>query len=536
MDIDRPLNEPAKLPGLRALSLPVAAALGLLFAWPVVHVVARSLHWRAFLDVVADRRLRGVAWFTLWQALLSTVLVVAIALPTAGILARYDVPGRRLMTALVSVPFTLPTVVVGAAFLALAPFGHRQGVAPVIAAHVFFNVGMMIRALTSTWETIDPRFAEVARTLGAGPARAWSSVTLPLLRSTLGAVAALVFVLCFTSFGVVLLLGGAGRSTLDVEVYRQALQLLRLDRASALAVVQLILMGIVLTLVSRRTVAAAGFASVARRHPLRRNATGAALVAAPAVVVGLALMPLLTLVARSIDVGSGHRGIGAYRALFHSRQGTGLVHAPIVSLVDSVRIASLATLVAMMLGLSFGVIVAARPTSRATQRLELLTMLPLGTSAVMLGLGFLLAFARSPIAWRSSRFAVPLVQSIVCFPFVVRMVVPALRSVDPDLRRAAQTLGAPPWRAWRRIDARLSAAAFATAGATAFAVALGEFGATSFLARPDGVTMPVAIARLSANPGSTVRAEGTALAVLLGTLTMLVVLLTDRVATANNSA
>ena len=520
------------LPGLTAISAIVGATLALLYAWPISHVVSRSLHWRAFAEVFGNHRLRSVAWFTLWQALLSTALVVAIALPTAGILARYRVPGRRLLMALVSVPFTLPTVVVGAAFLALAPFGHRQGVAPVIAAHVFFNVGLMIRALTNAWERIDPRFMDAARTLGAGRARAWRAITLPLLGNSLAATSALVFILCFTSFGVVVLLGGAGRSTLDVEIYRQALQLLRLDRAAAISVVQLVAIGGVLVLLSRRAASAPSGSTTALRRAVPNSFVGAAIIVGPVVVVSLTLVPLVTLFRRSIDVGDGRYGMAAYRGLLHVRQGTGLIHSPIASVVTSLRIASLAAVLAFAMGLSFAVVVAARATSRAARRLELLTTLPLGTSAVMLGLGFLLAFARSPVAWRSSWFAVPLVQAVVCFPFVVRIVTPALRSIDPALRSAAQTLGASPWRAWRWIDARLGAPAFATAAATAFAVALGEFGATTFLARPDGMTMPMAIVRLSAHPGSAVRAQGTALAVLLGALTMLTVLLADRAATA----
>ena len=112
-------------------------------------------------------------------------------------------------------------------------------------------------------------------------------------------------------------------------------------------------------------------------------------------------------------------------------------------------------------------------------------MVPLGTSAVTIGFGFFVAFDRSPVDLRSSVWLIPLAHAVVAMPFVVRLLVPALRSIDPELREAAGVLGASPLRVWREIDLPVVSRALAAAAGFAFAVSLGEFGATVFLARPE---------------------------------------------------
>ena len=200
----------------RLALLGVAPALFVLlfFAWPVAAIVARGLSGGGLSDVLRDTTLRRVAWFTVWQAGLSTACAVALGLPLAFVLARYRFRGRALVESLLIVPFVLPTVVVGAAFLAL--LHGEQSVRGVLLAHVFFNVPVVVRTVTPLWRKLDPRFADAARTLGAGRVQVWRNVTLPLLRQSVLAAAGIVFLFTFTSFGVVLLLGGPRRRTLEV--------------------------------------------------------------------------------------------------------------------------------------------------------------------------------------------------------------------------------------------------------------------------------------------------------------------------------
>ena len=135
-------------------------------------------------------------------------------------------------------------------------------------------------------------------------------------------------------------------------------------------------------------------------------------------------------------------------------------------------------------------------------------MLPLGTSAVTIGFGFLVALDRWPLDLRAKTMLVPIAQAVVAIPFVIRAVVPALRSIDPRLRDAASVLGAPPRRVWREVDLPIALRAFVVGFGFAVAVSLGEFGATLFVARPDSPTIPIAISRFLDRPGELNIGEG----------------------------
>jgi thiamine transport system permease protein len=162
--------------------------------------------------------------------------------------------------------------------------------------------------------------------------------------------------------------------------------------------------------------------------------------------------------------------------------------------------------------------------------LDIVIMLPLGASAVMLGYGFVIGFDTAPLDFRGTLWIVPVVQSLVAAPFVVRIVAPALRAVDPRLREAAAVLGASPRRARREIDLPLALRPLGIAAGLAFAIALGEFGATVFVARSDHPTLPVAIFRFLGRPGAENQGVGAALSVVLMGVTAAAVLAAERLA------
>ena len=189
----------------------------------------------------------------------------------------------------------------------------------------------------------------------------------------------------------------------------------------------------------------------------------------------------------------------------------------------SLAFAAAATALALAVGALAAVALARlRPTV-----LDAAVLLPLGASAVMLGFGFVIAFDEPPLDIRGAWWLVPVAQSLVAAPFVVRILVPALRSIDPRLREAAATLGASPRRTLREIDAPLAARALAGAAGFAFAIALGEFGATVFVARAERPTLPVAIFRFLGRPGAENQGIAAALAVCLGLLTVVVALASE---------
>ncbi|HEY9527739.1 MAG TPA: ABC transporter permease subunit, partial [Anaerolineales bacterium] len=204
-----------------------------------------------------------VLLFTFYQATLSTLLTLLLGLPAAYLFARYNFRGKSLLRALTAVPFMLPTVVVAAGFNAL--LGQRGLInnlihpssfilhpfMAILIAHVFYNTTIIIRVVGNALSSLDPRLEAAARSLGAEPSRVWWNVTFPLLRPSLLASSLLVFLFDFTSFGVILLLGGSQFATLEVEIYVRVLRLPNLPLAALLSVIQLLCTILVSILYSR---------------------------------------------------------------------------------------------------------------------------------------------------------------------------------------------------------------------------------------------------------------------------------------------
>jgi thiamine transport system permease protein len=242
-------------------------------------------------------------------------------------------------------------------------------------------------------------------------------------------------------------------------------------------------------------------------------------------VVVLILLPLSVLVERSLDA----PGFGYYKALTSDDSGIFLV-APIEAVGNSLRYALAATGIALLVG---GLAAAAltRRAGRLVGSFDALLMLPLGVSAVTVGFGFLIALDEPPLDLRSSWILVPLAQALVGVPFVVRTMLPVLRAVDERLREAAAVLGASPWRVWREVDLPMVRRALLIAAGFAFAVSLGEFGATVFIARADNPTLPVAVARLLGRPGDLNYGQAMALSTILMVVCAVALLVLERLRT-----
>ena len=513
--------------------------LAVFFAWPLILVLTRGMGLDTsplapLVDVLLDPYLRGVARFTLLQAVASTLLTLAVGLPITAVLSRIEFRGRRTLEAATLVPFVLPTVVVGTAFVALlarlAPVVDlRRTTVAILLAHVFFNVSVIVRTVGGLWRHLDRAPVDAARSLGASPLRAFLEVTLPRLRPAIGAASAVVFLFTFTSFGVVLILGGAGRSTLEVEIHRATAQMLDLRTAAALSVLQLLAVVATLGVYDRTR----------RRHaarPLARAATALRPVAGvrDRLAVGGAVtllglvqgVPLVALLERSLRVGDGW-GFAHFRSLGAPTREAVLTVTPALAVRNSLVLAAAATVIAMLVGTTAAL--AAVGGGRAGRLMDSALMLPLGTSAVTLGLGLLLAFRSGPLAGRGAVLLVPLAQALVAIPFVVRTMLPVLRGIDERLREAAATLGAPPNRVWREVDLPIVSRAGLVAAGFSFAVTVGEFGATIFVARASNPTVPVAIHRALGLPGEINIGRAMALSVLLAVITGVVVMLIDRV-------
>mgnify|MGYP003852649807 CR=1 FL=1 len=533
--------------------------LGVFFAWPVVALVlqgffaddgggGRVLDLSGFGEVLSQPRTWRVVGQTLAQATVGTALSVLLGLPAAYVLYRCRFPGRTVARALVTVPFVLPTVVVGVAFRSvLAPsgplgfLGWEESFAGIVLALVFFNYAVVVRTVGGLWERLDPRAEQAARSLGATPWQAFRTVTLPALGPAIASAASVVFLFCATAFGVVLVLGGMRYGTIETEIWVRTTQFLDLRAAAVLSILQLVVVTGALLVSARlrarreRALHLSSDLSAAHRFSWRSAADVVPAGVTAVVVAGLLVLPLAGLVARSFQGPDGSWGLDNYVALGTTGGRNALTVTVWEATATSLRTAALAATIAVVVGGLVALVVSRRPRSRGLRRavgtLDAVFMLPLGVSAVTVGFGFLITLDR-PLGFdvdlRTSGLLVPIAQAVVAIPLVVRTVLPVLRAIDPRLREVAATLGAPPGRVLRSVDAPLAARSLGLAIGFAFAVSLGEFGATSFLARPDAATLPVVIYRLIGLPGAENYGMALAASVVLATLTATAMMVAER--------
>ena len=561
--------------------------LAIFFLYPLAAILRLSFVGDATLApgggglarLLADSYYLQVLWFSTWQALVSTALTLLLALPATYAFARYQFPGKTLLRAIATAPFVLPTVVVAAAFKALLgprdllntllqswlglaspPIQLDQTLALVLLAHVFYNYGVVLRIVGGFWSTLDTRVEQAAAVLGAGRLRTLHEVTLPLLLPSIGAAALLIFIFTFASFGVIRILGGPRFATVEVEVYRLTSDLLRLDIAAALALVQMaatLAMTVVYTrLQARASVPLDARERAANARPARTWQAQLFVGANIAVLALLIGAPLLALALRSLTAlgpdGSAPT-LDAYWLLGQNRSRSFFFVAPIIAIGNSLRFALAATVLSLLIGVPGAYLLAGSqksevrsqknnersargallwilpPGSWLLRLLDPLFMLPLGTSAVTLGLGYILALGRPPLNLLASPWLIPIAHTLLAFPFVVRSLLPALRALDPRLREAAQTLGASPSQVLREVDLPLLFPALLVGAVFAFTVSIGEFGAALLLARPEYQTVPVVIERLFGLPGASNYAQALALSTILMLVTTISFMLLERV-------
>ena len=510
-----------------------------------------QLNLTGFAELVTSAYYRDTLWFSLWQAALSTILTLALALPGAYVFARFQFPGKSLLLSLATLPFVLPTVVVAAAFTALIgprgvvnsalmslftlatpPIQLDHSLTIILIAHVFYNYAVALRMISSYWANQNPRMEEAARVLGAHGWRLWRDVRFPILRPAIIASSTLVFIFTFTSFGVVLILGGPRFATIEVEIYRQAVNLFNLPVAAALSLVQIGLMFammLVYTRLQKRIANESVSAVQVARAPKTRNER--AFVTGNLLFITILLFtPLLALIIRSF---SGESGFTTqyYQQLTINSRNSVLFVPPAQAIGNSVLFAVVTTILALLLSLITAYLLS-RGKSTLTNLLDPLFMLPLATSAVTLGFGFIIALDEPPLNLRASPVLIPLAHTLVAMPFVVRSVLPALRAIPPSVQEAARVLGASPWQTWWQVDIPLISRGFIVGATFAFTVSMGEFGASLFVARPDTPTMPIVIFRLLGQPGALNYGQALAMSSLLMLVSALAFILIERLRTA----
>jgi thiamine transport system permease protein len=313
--------------------------------------------------------------------------------------------------------------------------------------------------------------------------------------------------------------------TVEVEIYRRTALLLDLPAAAALSLLQLLTVVAMLVVLGGSRATSTSAAVDVARVPRGVERAWVAMVAILTSCVVLA--PLLVVLLRSLVI-DGEPTLAGWQTLFGESDSTNAVD-PWSAVLASLRTASAATVLAVLVGGSAALGLAWSRRGGWMRSLDALLLLPLGTSAVTVGLGMLLAFGRPPLDLRNTGVLIILAQTLVAVPFVVRVLTPALENFDGRLLEVAAVLGRSAGSAIRAVAVPMVLPAFAVAVGFAFAVTIGEFGATVFLASPAEPTLPVAISRLLARPGELTVAAAYAASALLMLITVAVVVLVDRI-------
>ncbi len=492
------------------------------------------------------------------QAALSTILTLLVGFPAAFVFSRYRFTGRGLLRILVTLPFILPTVVAAAGFNALLgpqgwlnlllmrllnssqpPLVILNTLGVVVLAHVFYNVSIIIRVVSAALEQLDPRLEQSAAVLGANPIRRFTHVLLPLLTPALLSAILLVFLFNFTSFGVILLLGGGSVTTPEVEIYIQTTQFLNLPAAAFITVLQFMCTLTLTWLLSR-----IGPKWVVPMMPRTVNPSaripkswGEKIFFCFVVLalITISVLPLVALVLRAFFQWNPQQtgilpqlrfSVGGFTNLFiNSRQSFFFV-PPAQAIRNSLLFAAVSAIISVSLGLAATYSIVRYKKSHAW--LEHVLMLPLGTSAVTLGLGYLTAFSGMLRGTQFSVLLIPLVHALIGLPFVMRAVRPALESIPASVLQAGSVLGASARDVWKRVEFPIIRRALGAGAVFAFTISLGEFGAAIFLTRPEWPTITTAIFRFLNQPGEINYSQALAMAVILLFICFLAVLLIDQ--------
>jgi thiamine transport system permease protein len=384
-----------------------------------------------------------------------------------------------------------------------------RGVIPILWAHVVFNVSVVLRIVGPRWSMVNLRLENAAATLGARPSRTFTLVVWPQISDAVISAATLIFIYCFTSFGVIAILGGISRRTLESEIFTHAVRLGNTTTATALAVLQAVIISAVFFITRRSSRPNSTSLHVSTPQALRTkpsHRTTPLIITAAAIVI--VASPLLATIYRSLVVNS-QLSLSAWRSIF-SGSLPALSVSPQSVIITSLMFAITDACICVPLAL----LVVTTSAPRA------LFSLPLAISAATLGIGLIITFNTSPYAWRSERWFIPVIHAVIALPLVIRALEPAASAIPHSLRNASATLGASPFATWRRVELPLLKPALLRATGLSMAISLGEFGATSFLSRSGSTTLPIAIAQLLGRPGVATQQAGFALAALMVLVTV----------------
>jgi len=509
--------------------LPVVIFLFLTFYLPVAILLMRGLradgNWtfQWLRELFGSGYYRRVFLFTFYQALLSTILSLIAGLPGGWLFSHVDFPGKRVAKALTTIPFILPSILVVLGFIL---FWGRQGVvnrvlaglmnkeAPIVdvlysfkailLAHVFYNFPIALRLIAAWWEGFPENQVEAARTLGASRLKIFLTVTLPQLLPGLLSAASLIFLYCFMSFAVILVLGGGPRfSTMEVEVYRLIKYSLDFGRGAALALTETVATLFLTFFYIRKEQKNVYTNSVFRKKTAWRDLEPSQKAGA-LLYIGLVLLvilgPILTVMVQSFLTRPSRTATAIwslrwYREMLSPPGGVSGTAILAEAVRNSLGIATTTLILTLIIG-AYTSWVLSRHKLKYPGLSESLIMMPMGVSSVVLGIGYLWLMRNGTFGNIHPVFSIICAHTVIALPFVLRSLTPAMRRIRLDLLDAAKLMGAGGFKRFISIELPLIRPGLISGGAFAFAISLGEINATLILSDAGITTIPIAILRL----------------------------------------
>ncbi len=515
------------------------------FVWPSASIIGLGLGNGSGADatsadsvasiitrVFADTDVQAALWFTTWQTLVSTMATLALAIPAAYVLYRKSLRGSQFYRAVITIPLVLPTIVVAIIFSSFQKahelysdfgmsFWFENKIYWILVAHVFINFAIAVRTIGSMWAGLDREPEDAAALAGAGRIRIFWSVSAPMLKPAIVSAGALVFLFCFTSFGVIVVLGGGQVSSLETEISIAALQFLDLQKASVLALAQTAITLLAFAISQRFARGSTGLDqltdSESQAQKVDKRDRPAVLVTL-LFIYGVILIPIALLTTRAFETPGG-LGLSNFANLASQGERNLLNISVWQAALNSLRNLVVALALVMPIGLAVSFLTSRRGKSKFAESVmrffDSAFMLPMGVSSVVIGLGFLITFSAEPLPLRSSWVVLPLVQALIALPLVIRVLQPALLSIEAEQIEAARTSGANSWQIWWQLEVPIISPAIKTALVFSILVSIGEFGAATLLVAGDQATLSTVLAQLISRPGGTNYGMAMAMSALL---------------------
>ena len=491
--------------------------VSVLFYLPLLKIIGLGLSSNWYEIYFEPATLKAI-WFTLWQAAASTAIALVIGVPGAYILYRKQFFGQRIIRALITVPLVLPTIVVAIIFASFRAehviyqqlgmgFFFENSIYWIISAHVFINYSLVVRTLGGVWATMDNETEEAAALAGAGRLRTLIAITLPQLKPAIVSAAALTFLFCSSSYGIILILGGGQVHSVETEIATAALQFLDLNRAAALALLQTAITVIAFSISEAIAKHPIGIEQVHEsiRKPRIDSRDWPAVTVTAVVILGLIFIPMIVLLTKAFTF-DGALSLQNFINLA-GRGDRDLLNISVwQATLNTLRNVAISASLAIGIGSLVSYLLSRTHKTRrarfSNRTLDLLFLIPVGISSVVLGFGYLITFGGGPLPLRSSWLVVPIVQALMALPLVIRLIYPALISIGAEHREAASLAGANSRQTWWHIESGIIRNVILTAIGFALIAGIGEFGAASLLAFGDQATLPTILFALISRPGA----------------------------------